>query len=498
MQRTILFTISRLLLTASLGIVACIAISLFFFAVPVWDDLVRATRPVEVGWWGYVIGFVYKHWQGRWASCGLESAVLPRVDLARFYWMLIGAVALINAVAVYAVCRWLTPRGSRWATLLMAAALLAVLWTGMPSVSETVYWFTGAVENTLVFALAAFELLALITFANPRPFPMYDDGPVASDTGSGRYAYRIPVLTGLSLAAICICGFHELYGLMFCMALALGSIAAWSDPEADRTAWTTVTMSAGIGLLIVILAPGNSARFQSDGGPHARKFFYDLRIALSQVRHDVPRWIIDPKLLAASVWVIVSPALRTRNSQGNFPRRWAITVVWLLMLAAGFFAPSWGFGTTMPPRTLSGVYIIFVLGWLGTLYLWAPQIAPRLNRSTQTLHAIAILILSVSLLLHGNAFLSLRDLHERIFPWHRAMESRYAQLRNANGTDALVPPLPARPRVLLDGEIDNDPTDYRNWSTVSFFRLRSIRLIPSHGNPPPPPDRPTRPPARGM
>ena len=152
----------------------------------------------------------------------------------------------------------------------------------------------------------------------------------------------------------------------------------------------------------------------------------------------------------------------------------------------------------MPARTLSGVYILFVLGWLGTLYLWTPVLVPQLNRSTQMIEAIATLLLSVSFFLPGSAYAGAHDLYRRIIPWHVAMERRYAQLREAEGTDALVLPLPLHPWVLLDGEIQNDPGDYRNWSTVSFFHLRSIRLIPPTGSPPPPPDRPTRPPAKGM
>jgi hypothetical protein len=500
---TPLLTFSRAVLLTSLCIVAALAITLFLFAVPVWDDLIRATRPVEVGWWGYVIDFVYKHWQGRWASCGLESVVLPRVDLTRYYGLLIGAVAIINAGAVYAFCRWLIPRASRKATLFIATALLALLWSGMPSVGETVYWFTGAVENSLVYALAVFTLLAVMKFSNPKPVLRYPEEPDQNATASNGYVrdrleIRIPIIAALSLAAICISGFHELYGLMFCTALALGSIAAFFDPRSDRTAWITVTLAAMLGLLIVILAPGNSARFQTDGGPHARQFVYDLRVAMSQVRHYIPRWIFDPKMLAASAWIVVSPMLRTRQNRSNFPWRWTIPGVWLVMLAAGFFAPSWAFGSDMPPRTLSGVYILFVLGSLGTLYLWVPVLAPPLSRITQQIDSVAILILSLSLFLPGSAYAGAHDLYHRIMPWHTAMERRYALLRNARGTDALVPPLPTRPWVLLDGEIENDPTDYRNWSTVSFFHLRSIRLIPPHGNPPPPPDRPTRPPAKGM
>ncbi len=235
--------LSRIFLMACIGVVGIFAVVLFFYAVPAWDDLIRAMPPVEIGWWNYVYGFVYKHWQGRWASCGLECTVLPRVDITRYYWALLLPVALINSLAAYFVCRWFTPGASRRASLLVSLALLALLWTTVPSVGELVYWFTGAVENALVLALAALLIIGLLQLPSS----------ISRSPGS-----RLVLLLLMSLAGIIICGFHELYGLMLCGALAAGAVASFYDPKLDRIAWITVTVAAGVGLLIVVLAPGNS------------------------------------------------------------------------------------------------------------------------------------------------------------------------------------------------------------------------------------------------
>ena len=295
--------IARVWLTISLLAVACMAVMLFFFAMPVWDDLVRASRPVEMGWWRYVIGFVYHHWQGRWASCGLESFVLPRVDITRFYWALIGAVAIVNAAGVYAICRWFTPLESRKTSAVISAGLLALLWAGIPSIAETVYWFTGAVENAMVLALAAILLTALLNFC----------GLIATKNLS--YWMRI---AALAIAAIVICGFHELYGSMLCLALGVGTIATFITPGTNKTAWIVVTIAASIGLAVVVLAPGNSARIASDGGHHSRQLGYDLRVAVKQAVHALPRWIIDPKLMAATVFVAFSPTPKDKSPKRNF------------------------------------------------------------------------------------------------------------------------------------------------------------------------------------
>jgi hypothetical protein len=351
-----LVTISRICFGISILIVASLAMGLFFFAVPVWDDLIRATRPKDVGWWGYVYGFVYNHWQGRWASCGLESFVLPRVDISRYYWVLLGGIGVINITAAYLLCRRFTRNSNRLISLAVTAGLLALLWTGMPavhdkttgrimsSVSETVYWFTGAVENAMVYALAIFVLLGITGLASEASI-----------------FKKVFVTSALCLAAIIVCGFHELYGLMFCIAMGLGTVASIMDRNRKAGVWIAVTAAAAIGLLVVILAPGNTARFASDGGSHARHFRYDLVVALSQVLHYAGHWVIDPKLLGLSAWMLTTPVLMQPPTTSRFPWRWAVLLAWSIMLAAGFFAPSWAFGNWMPPRTIAGVYIIFVL-----------------------------------------------------------------------------------------------------------------------------------------
>jgi 4-amino-4-deoxy-L-arabinose transferase-like glycosyltransferase len=212
----------------------------------------------------------------------------------------------------------------------------------------------------------------------------------------------------------------------------------------------------------------------------------------------VGHWVIDPKLLGLSAWMLTTTVLIQPPTMSKFPWRWVVPFAWSIMLAAGFFAPSWAFGNWMPPRTIAGVYIIFVLGWFTTLWLWLPVIRPRFGKAPLAIGPIGIIIFSLTMVLTGTAFSVMHDFASRIRPWHRATENRYALLRKSPNGDALIPPLPKPPWNLLDGEIVNDPGDYRNWSTVSFFHLRSVRLIPARGSPPPPPDKPTRPPAKGM
>jgi hypothetical protein len=267
-----------------------------------------------------------------------------------------------------------------------------------------------------------------------------------------------------------------------------------------------VTVSAMAGLAIVVTAPGNAHRLVVDGGSHGRHLAYDLGIAIGQAGSFIPRWILSPRLVAASVWVAFSPTLAAEHRikaarSSSFSWQWMLPVVWLAMLGIGFFAPSWAFGARMPPRTLSGVYIVFVVGWLVNVHVWAGSARTRsltLSRSSSTATRAACLVLAFTLLATGNAPAAIYDFYDRVGPWHMAVEKRFALLRNQGGTDATMPQLPSRfPTLLLSGEAVSDPEDYRNWGMVCYFKLRSLRLISSSGLVAARPQFPTHPPGGG-
>jgi hypothetical protein len=392
---------------------------------------------------------------------------------------------------VYVLCRWFTVKSPRSTSLGLCLCLLALLWSGLPSVAEAVYWFVGAVENVMVLSLAAMLVVTLIGFSR---WPRFRS--VSGAVGT--------VL--LCIGAVVVSGFHELYGAMLCVALMTGTVWSCYTPGVDRVAWAAVTIAAAAGLAIVILAPGNSHRLVVDGGSHGRHLGYDLAIAGAQVVSFIPRWLLNPRLLAASVWVALSPMLANQHRMSTkqawtFPWRRVLPAVWVLMLAIGFFAPSWAFGAKMPPRTLSGVYVIFVAGWLVNVYVWSASSRMerlRCTSSSVTVRKAACVVFAIMLLSVGNAPAVIYDLYDRIPRWHVAVERRFALLRNQVDRDAIVPMLPTRyPTLLLNAEVDSNPRDYRNWGMVGYFKLRSLRVIPAVGPVGPPPEVATHAPGGG-
>jgi hypothetical protein len=397
---------------------------------------------------------------------------------------------LVNAVGIYVVVRYFARTAPKRAVLGMTLAMLALLWAGMPSPNEEVYWFTGSVENAMVLALAAMLVVWLCRRARPG----------------------VTEIALMSLCAFVIVGFHELFGTMLLMALSAGLVIAFRCRTANRIAWLVVTISAVVGLAFVALAPGNSQRFVTDGGPHSRELLYGLRIAISQCFFYPKWWLLDPKLVAATIWVVCrgfrsrddATALADRSVQWHM--LWIGPAVWCAMLAFGFYLPSWALGAKMPMRTLSGIYVVFVGGWLINVHLWTRWLANRRSLASLSFSTLAVagsfseIMLALSLVLltttpeshrtgwqtTGHFADAIVDLQTNIVPWRNAVEDRYAFLHRSPGGDVRVPPLPSGTRLLLAGEIVTPGPVIFTKSIRAYFGVRDFHVVPPPAADPPP------------
>jgi hypothetical protein len=471
-RKSSLDSFSRWLLGFSLLVVSGAAITFMLLALPANDDWQRATEPRELGYWQYM-GDMYMKWQGRWASFGLESALLPLGDMTKTYPLLLAGVAVVNLAGIYFVCRFFTRTGSRWFSLACALGFAALLWAEMPSLAQAFYWFVGNVENTMVLSLAGMLLVGMISMRASIPWMMF-----------------------ASVFAIFTCGFHESIGCVLCIALATGTVTAYWMKSKNRVAWLAVLIAAIIGLGIVVGAPGNRVRMQKDGPKHARDMVAIFRLTAAQLWNSSRAWIFDPKLLAASLWVAFSPRLEASRpvwiNANRAPLRLLIPLAWLAMLILIFFLPSYAFGKTMPPRTLSANFIVFATGWLVIVFIWTRTLPSRDAIGTSTLRsvhasAVARLIFACSLVLSGNTLDAIHDLATRsVLRFRDSVEHRYALLRQKGPDDRVLPRLAPPSRLFYGSEIGTDPVgDWHNWPMAHFFHLEKIRVLPLVGEPMP-------------
>jgi hypothetical protein len=449
--------ICRRVFLASLAIVLLLAGIYLLLALPANDDFVRATQPrVRGGLWNYVFKFQYFRWQGRWAACGLESLLLDRENMPAIYPVILAALAAINCLAVYVICRWFTRAGARRFSLVCALGFVALIWSSIPSTAQTVYWVTGNIENVMVLCLSG---LLLVGLAGLKPSRIW--------------------WSAAAISAICICGLHELFGAVLCLLLGVGMVWAFATANRNRIGWALAFAAAIVGIAIVVAAPGNGVRMRTDGGNHIRHLWPTIQLTALQLSASSQIWGTDPKLILASLWIIFSPTLEASRptSSAGFPWRWIVPPLWIVILWIGFFAPSWAFGITMPPRTLSGNYVIFAMGWLAIVYLWSRGSGGNSALRARTSAAVVAAVLGFTMVFTGNGFTALHDLaNRRALTWRTSMESRYSMLRQTRQAEVVVPPLMPPCDLLYSSEISERSDDWHNQSLAAFFHVNRLVL----------------------
>jgi hypothetical protein len=137
----------------------------------------------------------------------------------------------------------------------------------------------------------------------------------------------------------------------------------------------------------------------------------------------------------------------------------------------------------MAPRTLDGIYFIFLAGWFWVLIMVTRQFAERdepLLIAAPLLRRITVAMFVVSMLLTGNTWDALQDLRGAAPAYSAAMGARYRSLAAAAARgeqDAEVEPLPQKPESFIKYfELREDPDYWENWSVAHYFGLNTVRM----------------------
>jgi hypothetical protein len=410
------------------------------YALPNGDDFCRAgLQPLigSVNGWhastsalGYTVDS-WRFWTGRWASMWIEAAALHSLDVASAY-----PVALLLAWVPIFAGLWVAVRHAlpQSNSILATALLFALFWSIVPEPGESLFWFTGAVENVLPVALAG-AAVALLTRDKWWP--------------------AIPF-------SIIVPGLHELFGMLFIAVLAAGAVMA-----RRRLPWLVCAVLALFSEAIVFAAPGNAFRVAAT----VRDPASTLGLTIWQLFRYLPDWSLSGALLAATGAIISS---RPQIPWAEHFAGWRLAIIPALTLGfavAAIIISTYVLKAPLAPRTLAGICLALLLGWLLTAIAAAPRF-----QANPTLVSLSSIALAGCLVLQGNTRAGLFDLKYKVRPWHHAMTARYSDLRLARGRALLVARPPDAPSVFIWRDILEDPNDYRNVCLASYFGARAVAL----------------------
>jgi hypothetical protein len=459
---------------------------LMAFCVPYDDDFSRACRTTSLG---EAVIDTYLSWSGRWCAHAIEFALLPQADLVKVYPIFQFTLSLVFALCLYVLWTCLLGEGARSkAAALLAFMTMAVLWDGTPGVDQVQYWFTGFVENQLPVGLSVLVIAGLIRLeASPGPvFP------------------SIVCTSGLALLALVATGLHELAGMALVVVLGSGLAATYVARRHFSKAWAAVLLVACVGLAVVVLAPGNAKRREKErsvivaaGGRPVTDLTSRMEVARDafgwQLKRIVPDWFLDPRLLAATVILLLDPRIRLLEGHGSPDcrrfLRWTALAIWPALVLGYVAGPCWVTGHTPPSRTVSGAYSLFVIGWIVNLALWTPWNsilgASLEDGRARMVWRGALLALAAALVLTGNARVALADiLQGKPQLYRRAIAERERTIiraRDAGEQDVVVAPIPVRPRLFFPDDLvpmsKKDSYEfYRNMALAKYYNVRNIFL----------------------
>ena len=442
---------SRHAIWATLILAALPFLLLMFYAVPAADDFCKASLSfngekqrsisdlVQLYYWG---------WSPRWLTTAIQGWLMQGGHLVISYpfLLLLAVLSQIAALGYFfreaLVCRF--------GNALFLAFLLYVVWlTALESPAESVYWLTGATEYGL--SLTSALILAGLLFSHGSKWKEF-------------------LAVGLSFV---IPAQHELAGVVVCIFLLAGALTAWIWRLGVRR-WVLCLAAAVLSLAIVFAAPGIRAREAQDA--HEPR---DAAHAMAHVKHAVNKgieWTLAPSILLAAVYA--GTFVKTRESRKRATR---IALGYLagayllgMFLVVGLLAASEvASGLILPGRALGWLHFVFFL-FLLLLVLNGRDAFAALQKSVGVrLGVIALLMLTI--LASANFRAAVHDLRGPASAWRQANLERLG----AHGPAAVWQPLPERPKLLMDSELQGNPAWWTNRCMANYMGMQSIVVAPA-------------------
>jgi Family of unknown function (DUF6056) len=472
-----------------------IALTLLYYSCPAYDDLYRGGI-VRVRPWYREIAWNYTGWSGRWSGIGVALLLFPRIDLFKWYPALLMVLVIFQALGLRAFWRLLLGETApRRTVLALIATTMAVIWAGLPTPSETWYWMTGGLENQLGIFLSLSLIGCLVESRWEEMSPWQARARVAA----------------LSLLALFVTGLHEVNALILCLVLVCGSaivlMSRLSTPR--RRAWLAICACAMIGFGIVVLAPGNLIRAEYIARQHPEgelRLRHTIRVICGQVSTKVPGWVLDVRLLSATLVLVLSPFFARARAgglrRGGIPPRLLILAAWTAGIAAIFIGSISAIHGPMYGRTLGATYIFFVLGWITLVFVCTRAKAGPADAEAKALEAIgprfarsaALVVLGVSLVFTGNTRDGIRALRAGApQTWSHIIHRADRSMRQAasQGVADFVWPMDNRAAVYVakfskvfnfHGMTD-DPSFEHNLHYAMYYNFKSTRRVPRRGPP---------------
>lgn len=302
----------------------------------------------------------FNNWQGLYVS-GFVLALQPGLFGNAWYGLTFFCVVVPLFLCLYIAARLALRRLNPDALLLalpLALLLLYALVQGMPNPAEGLYWFNGAVNYQLFFAVAVLNAGFTLALALP---------------GTSTLRSRLGLMAGGVLAGLVIGGGHQVVGVMNLLVL-LFALALCAPRRNFRH--LPALIAAVVGLVINLTAPGTRVRVDGFSGAG---FFEAVAKSFLLAVSEWIRWLDVPLLCLLALLAVPLAALARTDALDDraFRRPWLGAVAVFVLMWGMIFLPSYSMGGIGAGRLINVVWMTFVLGLVVTEFLllgWAQRV----------------------------------------------------------------------------------------------------------------------------
>ena len=145
-----------------LGFYVLALFALTFFSLPAFDDLFYTSNALTNGFWK-AQWIEYFRWGGRYIATSLLSLSPLSFGISSFYYFLpLSLNFALNLFSIHFLVNiFLENSASQKTKWLVSLALFATILNSIPGLSETIFWFAGALTYTFALSLFLLSLVGL-------------------------------------------------------------------------------------------------------------------------------------------------------------------------------------------------------------------------------------------------------------------------------------------------------------------------------------------------
>lgn len=367
----IVFKISMIVLI----IILVVFFMLSFFTHPSADDFGYANSTKSQGFIQMQIS-TYMTWSSRYVSTALLSlyGMLTNFSIMFFkaYKFIPLLILSLTFLGFYLFLRSITFKKLKHRDTFLISIFIFVLYlTRMPSTSQGIYWFAGAITYQFGIILLLFHLSLLVSSHSFSSFSMLK---------------KIVYFLCSGVLSILIIGTNEILMLSVFFVLLLGTIISIYKKSSNKFLFITSLLISILCILFVLLCPGNSLR--SEHFPKSHDLIYASYNTFVNGLGFFLLWLVELPVVISSLFIIPISFILTKHiSIFKGFKKWHLIIFLILFpcVIIGLFFPSnWAMGGNPPERGLNAIYIIFLIAWLFSLLI-VGELIQRIKNKKSTI-----------------------------------------------------------------------------------------------------------------